>query len=222
MRQIALLSLLALVLEACGAGAPSTGQPTPPLPIVQPTAAVPTIPPLPTREPAAAPAPEQPAEPAGAPADSAGQARGGYAALVLLKGAAVMLEETARQYQSGQLQGAEGAGRLIGIGAILSSADQQLGQDAPAPGLQQAWDAGRGVAPLLRDVLTRWLSNQISAANVPGALQPAQERIDSLLADAERSLAEQYGIDGAELARIREGAIAKLRQSLQGAPTPAP
>jgi hypothetical protein len=147
--------------------------------------------------------------------------RADYIALVLLKGSAVMLDETATQVQHGQLVGGAALGRLLGISAVLRSVEEQLARDASVPALVPAWDAARNIAPRVRVIFAAWAAEDITAADVPARLAPEQEHLDRMLALAETSLAREYG-SLSELPRVREAALATLRANLQATPTPVP
>lgn len=193
-------ALLAALLIACGAPAPSAAVPTgAPATVMSPTA--------------------EPTATAARPAFDE-DVRRGYMALVLLQGSVVAIDDLAARAQSGEATGFTALGQLIGVGAILQAVDEALAEDAPAPALETAWADARAIVPDLRALLGRWSDQQLTAAEVPAELSPIAERVEQVLAAAERDLSGAYAIDEAELRRMREQAMVDLRERLRATPEP--
>ncbi|HJZ48686.1 MAG TPA: hypothetical protein VKE41_16025 [Roseiflexaceae bacterium] len=146
----------------------------------------------------------------------------GYVSLVLIKGIAVMLDDTAQRSQAGQLKGFEGFGRLIAIGAFYKAISENLAKDAPDPALQAGWEQARMVLPKLQNVLAQLSDKKITTADVPALTAPIHTEIDQMLDTAEAGLSAAYGTDPAKLKEIRDKAITDLQNTLSATPTPKP
>lgn len=146
----------------------------------------------------------------------------GYGNLVLIKGIAVMLDDSAHQVETGQLKGFESLGRLLAIGTLYKAVDENIAKDAPDPALQAAWEQARIILPKLRDVVAQWSNKKITAADVPGLTAPIEADIDQMLTTAESDLSSAYGADPAKLKELRDKAITDLQTKLSATPTPKP
>ncbi|MFO7169891.1 MAG: hypothetical protein DIU80_017860 [Chloroflexota bacterium] len=191
-------ALLAALLVACGTPAPPNAVPAPS------TAPAPTA------------VPTAPARPA---FDE--QTRQGYMTLVLLQGSVVTAEDLATRVQSGELDGFGALGQMIAVGVLLKAVDEALAEDAPAAALETAWEEARTIAPDVGALMARWSDQELSAAEIPAELAPITERVEQMLATAERDLSAVYAVDAAELRQLREEAMAGLREQLRATPEPA-
>ncbi len=201
--------LVLVVSQSDGSSAPIRAEATP-LPALATEAS------SPTDSLAEAEAPTPPAaaqEPAPGPASLSEESRRAYTALMLVEGSIVMLEETASQVQTGQSDGPETFGRVLGIGLILKATEEALQQPAADPALQPAWEAAREAVPLIRETIRRWVDKEIGAAEVASALEPARTQMVEALRLGDDAMA-QYGVEPTQLADLRETAMADLRQSM--------
>jgi hypothetical protein len=128
--------------------------------------------------------------------------------------------------QADQIDGFEALGQLLAVGAMFSATQEALEQSAPDPRLQPAWQEGQAAAPLIQEVVKRWIDKEITSAEVAQELEPARTQVARTMEVADTIMASEYGIDRAEMSRIREELMAGLRQDLQESaeaePTPAP
>ena len=149
-----------------------------------------------------------------------------YLPLLFVESIVVMLEETAGQVQADQIDGFEALGQLLAVGAMFNATQEVLEQPAPDPKLQPAWQEGQAAVPLIQEVVKRWIDKEITSAEVAQELEPAWTQVARMMDVADKIMAEEYGIDRAELSRVREELIAGLRRDLQESaeaePTPAP
>jgi hypothetical protein len=190
-------TLLAALLVACGAPDSSGAIPTPP----------------------AAPAPQE--EPTTVPRPVFDErTRQGYMTLVLLQGTVVAAEDLAVRAQSGEIEGFSALGQMIGVGALLKSVDEALAEEAPAAALETAWADARAIVPDVGFLMARWSDQELQAADIPAELAPITERIEQMLARAEDDLSGAYAVEATELRRLREEAMADLRERLRATPEP--
>jgi len=217
------IGLCALVgLVACGA-TPTTVAPTAALAPISTALPATSIGALVTAAPVAPTAMAPTAMPTEAATESAELStpvQKGYGTRVLVKGLAVMVEDTIKQAQSGELKGPDALGRMIGIGAIYKAIEENLAKDAPDPALQAGWEQGRAVLPKIQDVLAQLNSDKITPAQAADMLPSIQSEADQMLAAAESDLGDAYGGDPAQLKELRDKSIADLQKSLEATPAP--
>jgi hypothetical protein len=103
-----------------------------------------------------------------------------YLNLAILQIVTLTLENTAEQIQAGEVNGIEGTSFLLGLGTLLQVVDENVQQAPPVEGLSPAWDKARIASPIIKSIVSRWLDNEISSADVPGALSEAKPHIDQM------------------------------------------
>lgn len=138
----------------------------------------------------------------------------GYWPLIALLFVSNGLDEIATKQQTGELSAVQQFGSLIAVGLILSSTTEMLNQPPPSDAFQPAWEKGKAIAPILKDVLGKWANKEIQASDVHAALAPAQEQITQMEQLVEQVLVSQYGIDANMLHARRDEAMSKMRESL--------
>lgn len=238
-RRRAALGLLAVLLAGCGVmplggeSEPATGSTAPSAVAssrAEPSAAPLALASAPSRAPSAAasvsapatavpsakPSPSAAVSPAPSPAQ-AGWLEGAYTPLVLLEAAALAIEEAARQLEGNPTLSAELFTQLIASGVLVGITNAALAEDPPIAELAPVWNDARSVGQQLDDVVRRWTGQEITATEVAAELETLTPRIESIVQTAEAELAAAYGVDAAELQRLREQTIAQLEQALASA-----
>lgn len=206
--------LAIMVLAACGT-----------TPEAQPSSTVSTTPSVAPTEPIASAKPSaaaaaSPATPetvvespaASRAAEGASDLQRAYAPFVFLQAGVVAVEDAARRAQSGEVEGFELLGHLIGAGVLVRAADEAFKSDAPTADIEAVWMDARAANRDLSAVLKRWLDREIDSADIPGELESIKPRVDTIMDNAERDLSAAYDVDRTELARIRAETIAKMQE----------
>jgi len=147
-------------------------------------------------------------------------ARRGYLTLFLLDASVVLVDEIASQVQSGEMDGLEGLGSLLVVGALLQAVDEALLEPAPIDALGDAWVEAQIAIPLLRGVVGDWMDEEIGSVDVPKRLEPARRQVDRVMALANEAMADQVGYRSEDLETLRQEAMADLRASLAATPEP--
>lgn len=137
-----------------------------------------------------------------------------YLTLLFLEAITVMVEEEAQLVQSGQVDRAEAQGALLAAGMFLETTNKALQQPPPDQNMQAAWGEGQAALPLVQHVIKKWFNQEITAANVEAELLPAKAQVARMMEIADRTMSEQYGVDEAELGKMREEVMANMRDSL--------
>lgn len=135
-------------------------------------------------------------------------------AFLFLQSSQVLLEETARQVEAGEVEGFEALGQLLVVGAFLKGTGEAFQQPPPDANFQPAWEKARTAVPLVQQVIKSWVDKEIGAADVPTALAEARTTIDETLALSDQIMVERYGVDSEKLNQFRTEAMNEMRQSL--------
>ena len=146
----------------------------------------------------------------------------GYLPLLLVEVIVSMLEETAVQVQAGDIDGGEGLGRLIAIAAFRQVANEDLASGPPHPAWREAWSEGKEAVALAGEVLVLWYDGEITSAEVPELLGPAQERAQRTMELADAVMSREYGISETDLATLRAKTMEDLRDEIREVAAPEP
>ena len=145
--------------------------------------------------------------------------------MVLLESSMAMLEELAASMEAKELDEAQAQGVLLGIDALLEASGEMLAQPVPDLKFGAAWSGAQEAHRLVQPVLTEWTEAKIQPAEVPTRLQAAKPSLNDALAQAEQTMAQEYGITSEQLKQWREETVAQqatLRLLLGSTPAPKP
>lgn len=205
-----ILPIIPIVLALAGCVTPA------PSPAPAPTrTAAPTAAPSPTVD--LAPS----ATPAALSATSEKQALDTYQALIMMQASASLLDETARRYVAGELQGPDGLATVMVLGTLSRAVDEVVAQHVPAPVLAPHWEEARPIHDKTRALVAGWIGREITPDRVVSEIASPLAEFERVLSEAEDLLRVTYGLDSAELERLRTEFQENVRK-VMNTPTPPP
>jgi uncharacterized protein YidB (DUF937 family) len=135
-----------------------------------------------------------------------------YAPVALLYASEAMMEEIANRQQLGTLTGFQQLGTLIAMGVFISGTESLLNEPPPLDELQPAWEKGKTIPPMLKEVVSKWANKEIQPSDVHAELVPVLDQINQMEQLVVPVLASQYGVDASKLQSIRNEMTEQLRQ----------
>lgn len=202
------IKLIVLVLAGCLAPAPS-----------------PALAPTHTAAPTAAPSPAVDVAPSATPAALAAasekQALDTYQVLIMMQASASLLDETARRVASGELQSSDGLATVMVLGTLSTAVDGIVAQHVPAPILASTWKAAVPLHDQTRGLITGWMGGAIAPDRVVTEIAAPLAAFERVHFAAEELLRVTYGLDAAELQRLRTEFQENVRK-VMNTPTPPP
>lgn len=137
-----------------------------------------------------------------------------YGTVSFLKGAQVVLDETAIGVMSGTVTGPQAFGTFLVAGIILSQTRANLANPAPFPEIKSAWSSLQGASMSLSRLLSDWWDNKISAKEVLAETPKLQKRIDAAELVIRRAIAKRYKIRQVDLLKMYDRLSSDLRKSI--------
>lgn len=141
------------------------------------------------------------------PEDLAEDILSAYKIMLLTQVNSELLTETAIRVQSGELSGIEEAGAIIALGALIKAVDDVLPEYVPPEALAGYWTDVVSVHEQTKDVMRRWVSQEILSSQVVDEMQSVLAFAEEALTTAEAALAENFGFDPVLLAEQRQEVI---------------
>ena len=216
--------LIAFLLAACGS-TPATQNQVQNIPSSMTVAPAPsstyTLTPLPTDTPipTTTPTPLPTHTPTPLPTEVQGQLLQTYKFLVFIELNVNLLNETATRVNSGELSGPSSFGTILALSIVVNAVEEGIPDIVPLEDLKPYWEDALAVHAGTKDILSRWLNDEIDSAKVMEEIGPFIEQIDKINSDAEHTLSKEYGFDSAELASTRDGVMQSIGE-LFATPTP--
>lgn len=208
-----LILLAMLMLTACGS---SRQEPTP-TPTKTPTVAVETAGNVPTETPVPpvavavqeVPTATTQAMPVASNVDTVAEERllGVY---TLHGGLEAGLTETAVKLNSGEIDGIEGFGRLLGMGAFVAATEEGLNYEF-GTALAASVDVARQQQSVMKDIVSRWVDGQINSGDVLALLEPIDTQAAALAYVEEL---KRQGFTTADIDQMMQRTQAAIEESL--------
>ena len=142
--------------------------------------------------------------------------------LALIQMNAEILSETALRIDTGELTGFAASLLPVVLVDVINAVDQETLGVQPVPELEGHWEEMLVVQDRTKDILAGWRDKEIDTVQVIAEAQPLVAEAERILTETERILSEKYGFPEEELTLGRQQRMKELRDSIAGAPTPAP
>ena len=137
-----------------------------------------------------------------------------YQLLVLAQTNAVLLDETARRYESGMLEDAGLMQALIALNAAMMTLDG-VALEISIPALLATDLREALMLSMTCDrILDGWLRGELDAAGVMEEMQSVLSRFEAVVLGAEQGLVSGYDFDQAHLSRIRGTTLEMMMQQV--------
>jgi len=200
-RSILVLTVVSLLLTACGSQPAPTPTLVPRPPTRQPTATPrPTHTPAPTLTPVTAELSDELAE----------LIEWTYGAGVFVLGEVQLVQQAAQRMLAEEFDELEVLAAQFGLLAVLESVSEAAEEIDPPAILESFWDDVVGLHHDAMDAFESWLGEETDAAQMLQDITPIVTQLEELVSDAEIALAAEYGFDGTELADVRQEALGAL------------
>jgi len=121
-----------------------------------------------------------------------------YAAFLLLEGSLFILEQTASQAQSGEIDEAASQNTLVAVRQTLGYVNQAFTQPAPPEAgdrLITARSEASSALAIANNLIDNWQTNEIGPNEAAAALGSVRGLVDQTLTQAEQAFNEQYGLN---------------------------
>jgi len=127
-----------------------------------------------------------------------------YTAMVLIQTDANMLMEGAKRINSGELDGFEKVGFIIGLATLYGAIDEAIPEMTIVSGLDDYWSESIKVHEETKELLAKWMDLEIDSGIVMEELEYHLERIEEIISTLEELLGLTYQFEESELSSIRE------------------
>jgi hypothetical protein len=141
-----------------------------------------------------------------------------YTAMVLIQTNANMLMEVAERIDKGELEGFESFGYVLGLAAMVGAIEEVLPEIEIATGLEDYWSESIKVHDSTKDILARWIEEEIDSRIVMEELEIPLERIDEIMTNLEEFLGLAYQFEASELTTMREEIVAEMEEIFENPP----
>ncbi|MFC2064158.1 hypothetical protein ACFLXB_03570 [Chloroflexota bacterium] len=132
-----------------------------------------------------------------------------------------MLDQGAKEINSGELSGAESFGYIIGLATLVNAVDKEIPQIKPHDKLNTYWERSLSIHEITKDLISKWFNDEIDSAVVLDEVKPYLAQIENNMSDFEREIENIYGMDADDMKEYRDQAIIDFN-SIFSPPTPQP
>lgn len=136
-----------------------------------------------------------------------------YKVLLFIGGNINALEETAKQVNSGELEGFESLGALIGHAAIAAAIEEIKSEITIPEALTANLEDALIIQDSTKNLISDWLNKEINSVDVIEQSEPLINDFNRIMNDVDNSLTSEYGFNADELQTIKDEALTDINEA---------